>query len=697
MTVTNIYFIAFFSLIANTSREQIPETQPQPIIEEQLEMLAGKSDAEVEDDSYWQKLTAYNKHPLNLNRADKEELQALGLLTGLQIKNFLEYRKLFGELLAVEELQAIPAWNVETIKQLLPYVKVENQLSLDENFLKRWRGGDHHFLLRVSQVTEKSIGFEAPSDSASSHYLGSPQRFFFRYTYNYRNLLQYGILGDKDAGEQFFRGYQRYGFDFYSFHFFAKKAGLMKAIALGDFTVNMGQGLIQWQGLAFTKTADALAIKRQSGVLNPYHSAGEFNFHRGVGLTLSKGPWQITGFLSIKKISTNLVHDTISREDEISSFENSGYHRTRAENDDRNNTGETAIGGNINFSTSSWHIGINSVYYHFSKPVQKQDQPYNLFAIRGNSWSDFSADYSYTYHNLHCFGEAAIDKRGHQAFVNGFLVGLASNLDAAFLYRHIAKDFQSLYANAFTENVSPNNERGAYAGLSLRPFSGWRLDAFFDIFTFPWLKYGTDAPTYGRDFFVRVSYQLPNHWSLYLHYKSEAKQSNGSAPELATHPVLLVPRQDWRIEIAVSISRVLSLRSRVECLWYNKKSSSAEEGMLGLIDLNFRPFKKSYTWNLSLEYFETGGYNSRIYVYERDVLYSFSLPAYYDKGFRYSLFLNVFLNKVFHLRQGIPNMEGWIRWAGIVYPGKTSVGSGLDSIEGNKKNEIKFQFLISWR
>ena len=55
--------------------------------------------------------------------------------------------------------------------------------------------------------------------------------------------MQFGVVGDKDAGEQFFKGAQKYGFDFYSFHFFARKIGSMQALALGDFTVNMGKAL----------------------------------------------------------------------------------------------------------------------------------------------------------------------------------------------------------------------------------------------------------------------------------------------------------------------------------------------------------------------------------------------------------------------------------------------------------------------
>ena len=679
-----------------------PELQAQsseqgPIEEEQFENLVEKTDAAVEDDSDWQKLNELRKNPIDLNIADEEDLESIGLLTDLQVKNFLRYRELLGKLISVYELQAIPSWNLEIIRQMLPYIIVSNHESLPETFRKRLRGGNNYLLLRISQVLEKSKGFEKDVDSSASYYLGSPQRILFRYTYNYKNMLQYGILGDKDAGEQFFKGYQRYGFDFYSFHFFARKAGIIRSLALGDFTVNMGQGLIQWQSLAFTKSAAVLDIKRQSPVLRPYHASGEFNFHRGIGISLHKGRWESTVFASSKKISANLLADTVMRQDAISSFENSGYHRTKNENADRNNIRQITTGVNINFSNRNWHIGINNIQYHFSKFIQKQDQPYNLFAIRGKSWSDYSADYSYTYHNFHFFGEAAIDRNGYRAFVDGVLVSLSTTIDAAILYRNIDKKYQSLYSDAFTENTVPNNEKGLYVGLSVHPFAGWWLDAFFDTYIFPWLKFRADAPGYGRDFFAKLLYQPTKKWYVYTCFKNEAKQANVSGSMATTHPLALIPKQNWRTEITVSINNRISLKSRVECVWYNRKAADAEHGFLNLIDIFFQPIGKLYNSNLSLQYFETSGYNSRLYVSEQDVLYSFSLPAYYSKGFRYYFKLSTNINRLFHLRSTFKmKLEGWLRWAQTIYPDKISMDSGMDQINGNKKSELKIQFMLCW-
>ena len=247
-------------------------SQETPVTEQQLENLTDADQSETEDDSYLQQLEQFRKNPVNINTADENELRELKILSDLQIANLISYRKLFGKFLSFYELQAVPSWDIYTIRKLLPFITLTEPVNVKDLFRTRFRGGEHNLLFRYSQVLERSKGFD--KTTSGTKYLGSPQKLFFRYRYQYKNLLQYGIVGDKDAGEQFFKGAQNKGFDFYSFHLFARKIGSIQALALGDFTVNMGQGLIHWQSLAFRKSVDVLGLKRQSPVLRPYNSAG---------------------------------------------------------------------------------------------------------------------------------------------------------------------------------------------------------------------------------------------------------------------------------------------------------------------------------------------------------------------------------------------------------------------------------------
>jgi hypothetical protein len=88
----------------------------------------------------------------------------------------------------------------------LPFITVSRAVSVSEDFFKRFKGGNQVLLIRYSQVIEKSKGFD-PSTSGTK-YLGGRGKYFFRYRYQYKNLLQFGAVGDKDAGEQFFKGEQ---------------------------------------------------------------------------------------------------------------------------------------------------------------------------------------------------------------------------------------------------------------------------------------------------------------------------------------------------------------------------------------------------------------------------------------------------------------------------------------------------------
>jgi Helix-hairpin-helix motif len=662
--------------------------------EQQLENLADADQAETEDDTYLQDLEHFKKNPVNLNTADADELKQLRIITDLQIANLISYRNIFGKLITIYELQAVPSWDVSTIRKILPFITTSAALSLKEEAGKRFTEGEHSLVLRITQVLEKADGFNKAT--TGTKYIGSPQKVFFRYRYTYKNLLQFGITGDKDAGEQFFSGSQKKGFDFYSFHLFARKIGIIQALAIGDFSVSMGQGLIQWQGLAFKKSADVMGVKRQSAILRPYSSAGEFYFHRGAGITIKKGRIESTVFASIRKLSANFVADTVNNEDFISSFLTSGYHRTYSENADRNNLIQTTFGANILYRGNNWHIGINGIHYNFSLPVQKRYEPYNLYAISGKSWNNFSVDYSYTYKNLHFFGEAATDKNSNRAFVNGILLSVDPRVDVSFVQRTISKAYQSINGNAFTENTYPTNETGFYLGTTIHPATGWRLDAYGDIYKFPWLKYLVDAPSHGKDFLAQLTYTPNKQVEVYTRFRNETKQANQSHPlpggvgvgfTTVTNYLISIPKQSWRTQISYKVSTAVSLRNRVELMWYNKNSENKESGFLSFIDFIYKPLLAKYSGVLRLQYFETDSYDSRIYAYENDVLYSYSIPAFSDKGFRY------YLNLTCDIAQ---NLAIWLRWAQTIYRDKSSIGSGLDEIRGNKRSELKIQGRLSF-
>ncbi len=685
-------FVSFSLLLFLTGNPYAVKAQelldePPTIIEQQLEDLTeANEDLETEDDSYLQEMHHFLKEPVNLNYADAGLLQELKLLNALQINNLLSYRKLLGNFLSIYELQAIPGWNVDVIRRIRPFVTLAEKTEVFQSLNKRFKNGNSTLLFRASQTIEKSKGYLLDRNTANNFYPGSPQKLLLRYKYKSGNLLQYGFTAEKDAGEQFFKGAQKNGFDFYSAHLFIRNLGIIKSLAIGDFSVNMGQGLTQWQSLAFGKGAEITNTKRQSEVLKPYNSAGEIVFHRGVGITLQKKNLEATSFVSYRKIDAGFETDTSNTIDHVTSFHTSGYHRTANEIAGKCAQGQLAFGGNLSFSNGHFHLGANAIHYDFEHRITKADYLYNKFALSGKRAGNYSLDYSYTYKNLHFFGEAAADEDLDKASVNGLLINADANVAMTFLYRNISRGYQSLYSNAFTENTYPTNESGFYSGITITPTSFIRVDAYADFYHFPWLKYRVDAPTSGNDYMLQFTYQPNKEVVLSSRFRYEKKPINFNPDDSYLNPVTGRPKKSLRTEFDYKIDNRFSLRSRVELLVFDEKNEFRQNGYLAFIQLNYKSPLKYFSGNTRLSYFETDGYDSRIYAFENDVLYGYSIPVFFDKGYRYYINIQYKMSGKLSL---------WSRFAQTIYTDKASIGSGLDAIKGNKKSEIKVQMIYS--
>lgn len=651
-------------------------------VQQQLEDVVEAQEEEVEDDQWLQQLEHYRKHPLSINTATEEDLRALRLLTDLQIRNLLHYRATLGRLVDVHELQAVPGWDLALIERLVPYITVVDGPLIGETLKARLKGGNHLFLLSDSRVVERQKGYR---ELATSHYLGSKDHIQFRYQYRYRNLLQWGLTGDKDAGEPFFQGVQDKGFDFYSFHLFARKLGMVKALALGDFTVNLGQGLVHWQGQAFGKSAEVINIKRQSAPLQPYSSAGEYYFNRGAGMTVQKGRIEATAFASYRKLSGNRVKDSASGEEVVTSLQSSGYHRTSLEIEDRNHVGLLAVGGAVALKGRGFSLGMNGVHHQWDKAVQKREEAYNLYAIRGKEWSNYSLDYSATFRNVHLYGEAAVNQRFSKAFVQGMLLSVHAKADVSLLYRRIDASYQSFFGRAFTENTMPTNEQGLYMGISLRPHTLYKIDAYADFYRFPWLKYRVDAPSAGRDYSVQLTYCPHKRLEAYIRYRNEQKSRNGFGADSVLYAVWPASRQVGRLHGAYAFSSRFELRVRTDGVFYRPGTSQSERGYSAYLEGVYRKGSR-FSANLRLHYFSADTYNSRIYAYESDLLYHYYIPAFYDKGLRYYVRLNWDAGK---------RLSFWLRWAQTIYNAKKIIGSGLDQIEGDRRSEVRLQVRLT--
>ena len=112
------------------------------------------------------------------------------------------------------------------------------------------------------------------------------------------------------------------GFDFYSGHVSLRDIGFLKALTIGDFQLEFGQGLTLWSGLSFGKSSDAINLKRFARGVRPNTSANENLLFSGSSHDYRHQTFVIfSAFYSSHKIDANLVElDTLDNESVFSFF-----------------------------------------------------------------------------------------------------------------------------------------------------------------------------------------------------------------------------------------------------------------------------------------------------------------------------------------------------------------------------------------
>lgn len=665
------------------------------VIDQRIENVAEQLENENADyTNLIDDMLYYQEHPLNLNSATKQQLEDFGLLNEVQINNLLNHIDKNGRLMVIYELQSIDGFDLQTIRKIQPYVKVDDNFQTPNiTFREMMNNGQHSIFTRYSRNIEEQKGFSAITDSAlqaspNSRYLGDPAKLFFRYRFNYSNNISWGVTGEKDPGEEFFKGNQKKGFDYYSAHFFLRNFGNLKALAIGDYQLQIGQGLAFSSGLAFGKSADPIAIKRNYSGLRAYNSVNENIFLRGAGVTYNFFKRiNLTLFGSQKKIDANLVNtttDSIGQNTDaiISSIQLSGFHRTPSELQGRKSVTETVYGSYLNYQVRNFRIGFTYVNTQYSAKLQRTAYLYNQYDFSGNKNSNIGFEYNYVWRNFNFFGEGGRSANGGLAMLHGALISLDPKLNLTVHYRNYGRNYQTLMANAMGENTHMQNEKGLYVGISFKPISTVVINSFYDRFEFPWLKYQVNAPSDGYDFFFQTTYTPNKKMYMYGRYRNRLHAKNTSQNIDDIDYIVALNQSNYRYEISYAISPSLKLKNRVEVVNYNLADQPAELGYMIYQDLTYRQMSMPFSFSLRYALFDTKSYYSRIYAYESDVLYSYSIPAYSGKGARTYIVLRYAVNR---------NLDIWLRAAQFYYLNTQTIGSGLSEIQGNTKSDFRVQ------
>jgi hypothetical protein len=692
----------FYSLIATPLQAQDGKDKIEDLnIDAFIQELFAVQDDDVNYADAYETLFQLYTNPLDLNRATRQELKSLYVLSEIQINNFLAYREKNGKFLSIYELQAIESFDNNTIRKILPFITIESTnfgqdaRSLFQRILAE---ENRFFIMRFERDIEERKGYRtlsaADTNSAGqrlTRYQGNPNKYYLRFRSSHAKDFSVGFTAETDAGEAF-NFDKRVGFDFISFHFAVYNRKKVKAFLLGDYQIQIGQGLLLSGGFGVGKGSETVLTTRRSTLgIRPYTSVLETGFLRGAALTYELNKrFTITPFVSYRGQDANVqtaVLDSLA-DSEADAFANSiiatGFHRTESEQRKKNQLQELTFGAALLYRSQNQNLeaGATFINTNFSAPLQPIDRNYNQYEFSGTQNHNIGLHYSYNWRNINFFGEGARSASGGIGLVSGFIAALTTKIDISFVHRRYDKDFHTFYGNAFSEGTRNINERGTYWGIKIKPIKKITITGYFDTFSFPWLRFLVDAPSQGYEYLLRFNYQPNRTMQLYAQFREEQKGRNLRNNDSRIDFVVPSTKRNLIFNADWTVKEGIFLRSRVQMSSYQQETGNTTTGFAIAQDAIFDYKKFQFSTRFAL--FDTDNYDNRQYMFEKNVLYAFSVPAYFGRGFRNYYMVRYKMNK---------KLNFWFRYAYTALRNTDRISSGLERIDGNFQSEIVTQLI----
>ena len=659
-----------------------------------IEKLLETNDIESSEDYYEDMINSLirlSAQPINLNSAGFDSLKMLFFLSDAQIDNLLDFRKKHGPFTHPNELLLVTGISQQDLSNIKPFIRIGTYTPEKQSRYHL----SQEILARLKMTRPKQAGYKKYSRKAflyekdylakkQSRFQGPPVGTLLKYKISNQQHWQGGLTLENDPGENYFSKSQKTGFDFLSAHACYTPGKIIHRIIVGDYKLQWGQGLLAWSGYSSGKSTSTLSNEKSGNGIAPYTSTDENRYLRGMAVSLHPTRTITTEiFVSYKKTDGNLADlDTLSPKTvQTATLYETGYHRNLSECEKKHNLKEFTTGLSTHLNHRYFRIGVQLLHYNFSPALTIGKAAYQQYNETGHQRTLVSVDYKTGGYHFYLFGETARSDNGTWATVNGLRYSGIPRFALCALYRHYDKGYHSHYNSGFAEYSNTTNEEGLYLGLESTPFRSLKINAYYDRFRFFSPRYQATIPGNGQEIVGDVTFNR-YRWDCSFRFKHEEKPEDDKTGENLQSVSRI--KQEYRLQFTYSICEQLKSRTRTSYTRYMKKEKH-EGGYLLYQDLMYSSLQTNLKAQFRFAYFDTDSYNTRIYAYENNVLYGYSFPALYDRGFRSYLNLNwkPFTLITLYLKAGL-----------TYYPDKSTISSSLTQVNDNKLFDLSFQIRI---
>ena len=592
---------------------------------------------EVDYEQLQTDLYTLHESPIDLNNTSDEELTQLYFLSPQQIDAILAYayRHPFESLY---ELRLIPELADYEIRDLLPFVYINRAalnseaINTDALYAKEIFAKAHHELL--TRIDARNIEAYEGTDPIYTQ---------FRYRFDFRRRVTFGVQLRRPAGG-FARDLQ-YG----AYLQLNDITPHLHTLVAGNFQASFGQGLVLAPVFHSGKSMYVTSVGQQREGLRYYSSVDGEGLH-GAGATL-RWEWNKTTRLDV-----------------------SALYSMRHAND---STWHHLLGANLTLRHKKLQVELTAIENLWSDSIHPYtNAKYNRHYFRGHNQAVIGASFRYNHGWFDMFGEVATAQnyqitndqspitKSHWGF--GTIIGSrfypTNGFSLLALYRYYSPYFDNALGYAFSETSRLGDENGGYLGFDITRLRNWRFIGYGDIFYFSGYKYGLgDAvKTLGYDAMAEIQYSWSKHPSFQggdggrLSLRLRARQKGDAT--YSTRAQFDWAQGSWSLRTTAEANIIPSKLSTL--------NSQLTYGFTIFQDISYSlPLRegRGLGLRLRLQGFDAREWANRIYTYEHDVLYAYSIPAVYGLGGRAYLCLRW---------QIIPQLALYFRASETVYARK---------------------------
>lgn len=648
-------------------------------LENQFDNIDENSDFVEDIDIYLQNANG----KINLNQLEAEVAYNILHLTDYQYYQLLLYIEKYGELVSIYELAAVDGFDQNLAETLSKFVEVRPSPKGRNPFTTFFKKSKSNLLLRYRQIIERQAGYAKDKEN---RYLGNPMRLTFKYSFNSGEHFAMALAGEKDAGEEFFKGTQKQGFDHYGWFLNFKNIGILKNCVIGDYTLSCGQGLTLGGRSMGVKGSGAAGVRRFPTLSRPTAPMNESTNFRGVAATFGNAYYTGTIFYSHRFFDgKSSIGDDGTTWFE-GSLTNTGYHRTAKEMETRNSTRNRVYGAHFQVKRRIFEIGVTGLNTQFVNPVAMGSELYQKYRFAGKSVANGSIDYKVILHKTILFGEAGMSFNQQKCgfgIVQGAIFDMDPRSKLSFLFRYYSPHFVSLSSSSISANSSCNNELGCYLAADF--VLGRKTTLYFnaDYYHITWLKFLTDKPSYGGEVQARFCYNISRNLVLNLKYKFAQKEQNSRMNDFY-QSVNKENKHTLHATLNCTPTPWLNLKTEVDWLWHAPPNLPLKQGFLIFQDVGIQVDEINLGIKMRFALFNTDSYDERQYAYEQDLLYTFTINSYYGKGIRYYFIID-YKYAFFSIQA---------RFSQTYFDDRAVISSGASKIEGNTKSEAAVQIIF---